>query len=107
MKPRPGSVDPRHVGSSKLRHKTALITGGDSGIGRAVAVAFAREGRDLLSVAICYLSHHEDAKETVKMVRAEGRDAIAIAGDASNPVRACDIGIAACLRADESASLLS
>ena len=86
MKPRPVAVDPRHVGSGKLRNKVALITGGDSGIGRAVAVAFAREGCD---VAICYLSHHEDAKETVDMVRAEGRDAIAIAGDASKQVRAC------------------
>ena len=58
----------------------ALITGGDSGIGRAVAAAFAREGCD---VAICYRAHHEDAKETVQMVRDEGRGAIAIAGDAS------------------------
>ena len=58
----------------------ALITGGDSGIGRAVAAAFAREGCD---VAICYRAHHEDAKETVQMVRDEGRDAVAIAGDAS------------------------
>lgn len=101
MKPRPVAVDPRHVGSGKLRHKVALITGGDSGIGRAVAVAYAREGCD---VAICYLSHHEDAKETVEMVRAEGRDAIAIAGDASKQARALRaMDIAACVRADASA----
>ena len=80
MKPRPVAVDKRHVGSGKLHNKVALVSGGDSGIGRAVAVAFAREGCD---VAICYRAHHEDAKETVEMVRGEGRNAIAIAGDAS------------------------
>jgi FlaA1/EpsC-like NDP-sugar epimerase len=101
MKPRPVAVDPRHVGSGKLRNKVALITGGDSGIGRAVAVAFAREGCD---VAICYLSHHEDAKETVDMVHEEGRDAIAIVGDASKQARAPRaMDIAACVRADAAA----
>ena len=80
MTPRPVAVDARHVGSGKLRGQVALVTGGDSGIGRAVAVAFAREGCD---VAICYRAHHEDAKETVQMVAAEGRHAVAIAGDAS------------------------
>ncbi len=60
--------------------QVALVTGGDSGIGRAVAAAFAREGAH---VAICYYSHHEDARETVGLVEKEGRSAIAIVGDAS------------------------
>ncbi len=59
--------------------QVALITGGDSGIGRAVAVAFAREGAD---VAICFKSHDEDARETVEMILKEGRKGIAIKGDA-------------------------
>lgn len=65
-------------GSGKLEGKVALISGGDSGIGRAVAVHFAREGAD---VAVMYLDEHEDAQATVAMVEAEGRRAIAIAGD--------------------------
>ena len=78
MRPRPRAVDPGYRGSGKLRDKTALITGGDSGIGRAVAVAFALEGAD---VAILYLNEHQDAAETRQMIEKEGRRAIAIAGD--------------------------
>lgn len=62
----------------KLTGKVALITGGDSGIGRAVAVTYAKEGAD---VAIVYLSEHEDAKETKRQVEQEGRKCILIAGD--------------------------
>jgi NAD(P)-dependent dehydrogenase (short-subunit alcohol dehydrogenase family) len=77
MMPQPQS-EPRFPGAGRLDGKIALITGGDSGIGRAVAVAMAREGA---SIAIAYLEEHEDAKETVRLVEAEGRRAIAIAGD--------------------------
>ena len=69
-------------GSGKLEGKVALITGGDSGIGRAVAVHFAREGAD---VAIMYLDEHGDAQDTLKMVQAEGRRGVVIAGDIGDP----------------------
>ena len=65
-------------GSGKLRGKVALITGGDSGIGRAVAIAYAREGAD---VVISYLNEHEDARETEQWVRDAGQRALSIAGD--------------------------
>lgn len=69
---------PDYKGSDKLRNMTAIITGGDSGIGRAVAVLFAREGAD---VAIVYLDAHEDAEETRRWVEAEGRRCVLIQGD--------------------------
>jgi hypothetical protein len=70
LKPRPLYQAPEYRGSGKLEGKIALITGGDSGIGRAVAVLYAREGAD---VAIVYLNEHEDARETGRAVEAEGR----------------------------------
>ncbi|MDZ4790791.1 MAG: SDR family oxidoreductase [Hyphomicrobiales bacterium] len=69
---------PDYRGSGKLQDMAAVITGGDSGIGRAVAVLFAREGAD---VAIMYLNEHEDAEETKRAVEAEGRRCILLAGD--------------------------
>ncbi len=77
MHPRPDHA-PRHRGSDRLEGRVALITGGDSGIGRAVAVLFAREGAD---VAITYLDESDDARETAEAVRAEGRACCSIAGD--------------------------
>jgi NAD(P)-dependent dehydrogenase (short-subunit alcohol dehydrogenase family) len=78
MTPRPVSEDASYRGSGKLRGKVALITGGDSGIGRAVAIAFAKEGADS---AIVYLNEHSDAQETRRQVEAEGRKCLLIAGD--------------------------
>ncbi|WP_033922596.1 SDR family oxidoreductase [Sphingomonas sp. 37zxx] len=69
---------PRYPGSGRLSGKVAIITGADSGIGRAVAALYAREGAD---VAILYLNEHDDAEETARIVRHEGRRALVIAGD--------------------------
>ena len=77
MDPKPDYM-PRFPGVGKLDGKVALITGGDSGIGRAVAVLFAREGA---SVAIAYYDEHDDAKETARLVQEEGGDALLIDGD--------------------------
>ncbi len=79
--PAPMYEAPFYLGSSKLYGKVALVTGADSGIGRAVAVLFAREGAD---VAIHYLCEHADAEATRAAVEAEGRRAILIAGDVSH-----------------------
>jgi NAD(P)-dependent dehydrogenase (short-subunit alcohol dehydrogenase family) len=80
LDPAPMYDAPFYIGSHKLEGKIALITGGDSGIGRAVAVLFAREGAE---VAISYLDEHEDAKATKKAVEAEGKRCILIPGDIS------------------------
>lgn len=78
MKPVPLSENPMLLGSDRLHGRVALISGGDSGIGRAVALAFAREGAD---VAILYLDEHDDAEETARGIRAKGRRCLLIPGD--------------------------
>jgi NAD(P)-dependent dehydrogenase (short-subunit alcohol dehydrogenase family) len=83
VEPRPQYLAPRYKGSAKLAGKAALITGGDSGIGRSVAVLFAREGAD---VAIIYLPEEQaDADETARVVQDEGKEALLIAGDVTDP----------------------
>lgn len=78
MSPRPDHGERSYRGHGRLRGKSALITGADSGIGRAVAIAFAREGAD---VAISYLEEHEDARETARWVSEAGRRHLALPGD--------------------------
>lgn len=81
MKPRPKAEDREQRGSGKLEGKVALVTGGDSGIGRAAAIAFAKEGAD---VAVVYLDEHQDAEETRRLVEEKGRRCLTIAGDVGN-----------------------
>jgi NAD(P)-dependent dehydrogenase (short-subunit alcohol dehydrogenase family) len=78
MRPRPKAEDRAYQGCGKLKDKVALITGGDSGIGRAVAILYAKEGAD---VSIVYLNEHGDAEETRRQVEDEGRRCLLIAGD--------------------------
>ena len=86
LNPQPLYDAPFYRGSGKLDKKVVLITGGDSGIGRAVAILFAREGAD---VAVAYLSEHKDARITQEKVEAEGRLCLLIAGDVSSQ-KFCD-----------------
>ncbi len=88
MHPQPRSGEQRYPAAGKLRGKAAVITGGDSGIGRAVAIAFAKEGADL---AVCYYDEHEDAEETRRLVEAEGRRCTLIPGDIGDEMHCDDI----------------
>src|SRR4051812_2875112 len=78
MTPKPNAEVPHQSGTGKLQGKVAIITGGDSGIGRAAAIAFAKEGANL---AILYLNEHDDANETRRLIEAEGRRCLLIPGD--------------------------
>ena len=82
MDPRPDHGENSYKGSGRLNGMKAVITGGDSGIGRAVAIAYAREGADVL---IAYLSEHDDAKEVQKLIEEEGRKAVLVKGDLQSP----------------------
>ncbi|QDL96333.1 SDR family oxidoreductase [Rhodopseudomonas palustris] len=82
MTPRPDHGEHSYKGSNRLTGKVAVITGGDSGIGRAVSIAYAREGADLL---ISYLSEDDDAQQVKALVEAEGRRVVLVAGDISQP----------------------
>jgi NAD(P)-dependent dehydrogenase (short-subunit alcohol dehydrogenase family) len=85
MDPKPDHGEESYTGSGKLAGKAAVITGGDSGIGRAVAIAFAREGADVL---ISYLNEHEDARDTAKYVEEAGRRCVLVAGDLADRAHA-------------------
>jgi len=82
MEPRPDHGEKSYAGSGKLKGKKAVITGGDSGIGRAVAIAYAREGADVL---IAYLNEDDDAQEVKALIEKEGRKAVLVAGDLRHP----------------------
>jgi NAD(P)-dependent dehydrogenase (short-subunit alcohol dehydrogenase family) len=82
MTPRPDSNARKYVGSGKLKGKVALITGGDSGIGKAVAIAFAKEGANIV---ISYLNEHEDANATRQEIEQVGRECLIFAGDIGDP----------------------
>ena len=88
MVPKPDYGEETYRGSGKLTGKRALITGGDSGIGKAVALAYAREGAD---VAISYLDEHEDAEEAKRFVEEAGRRAVLIPGDISDPAHCREV----------------
>ena len=82
MRTKPDHGEDSYRGSGRLAGKTAIITGGDSGIGRAVAIAYAREGADVL---IAYLSEEADARDTAELVEKAGRRAVLVAGDLADP----------------------
>jgi NAD(P)-dependent dehydrogenase (short-subunit alcohol dehydrogenase family) len=88
MEPRPDCGEESYRGHGRLSGKAAVITGADSGIGRAVAIAYAREGADVL---ISYLDEHDDAKETARYVQEAGRRAVMVDGDLTQPQHCRDI----------------
>lgn len=88
MEPYPDCGEQSYTGHGRLADKVALITGADSGIGRAVAIAYAREGAD---VAIAYLDEHEDARETARWVEAAGRQCLLLPGDLAQKAHCRDV----------------
>ncbi|HZU84005.1 MAG TPA: glucose 1-dehydrogenase [Polyangiaceae bacterium] len=88
MRNQPDYGEETYVGHGRLSGRVALVTGADSGIGRAVALAFAREGAD---VGIAYLDEHDDARETQRVVEAEGRRALLLPGDVGDPAHCREI----------------
>jgi NAD(P)-dependent dehydrogenase (short-subunit alcohol dehydrogenase family) len=88
MEPRPDCGEESYQGHGRLSGKKAVITGGDSGIGRAVAIAFAREGADVL---ISYLSEDDDATDTQRLVEDAGQKAVLVAGDLASPQHCRDV----------------
>ena len=88
MEPYPDCGEHSYTGHNRLEGKIALITGADSGIGRAVAIAYAREGAD---VAIAYLDEHEDAQDTARWVEAAGRKCLLLPGDLAQKQHCHDI----------------
>lgn len=88
MTPRPDCGENSYQGHGRLQGKAAVVTGADSGIGRAVAIAYAREGADVL---ISYLDEHEDAADTASYVEAAGQRAVLVAGDLSKPQHCRDV----------------
>src|SRR4051794_1409794 len=82
MEPRPDHGEHSYRGSGRLAGKVAVVTGGDSGIGKAVAIAYAREGADVL---ISYLDEHDDARDAAHWVEDAGRKAVLVPGDLADP----------------------
>ena len=88
MTPKPDHGETSYKGSGRLKDKKTIITGGDSGIGRAVAIAFAREGADVL---IAYLDEHEDARDTARLVEQAGRQAVLVPGHLPDPAHCREV----------------
>lgn len=88
MNPKPDHGEDSYRGSGRLDGKVAVITGGDSGIGRAVAIAYAREGADVL---VSYLDEHEDAAETERWILAAGRKCVLVSGDLADPAKCREV----------------